>query len=281
MGEVYEAEDIRLGRRVALKFLPDSMSGDPVALERFQLEARTTSSLNHPGICTIFDIASHNGLPIIVMELLQGETLKTRLTRGPLSADEAIDYGIQLADALEAAHQRGIIHRDIKPGNIFLTRHGHTKVLDFGLAKLKGAPAAAEPHLGGNGHHDLSDAMTEISSIPGTTLYMSPEQVGGQALDERTDLFSLGVVLYEATTGHKPFEARSAVLTMAAIQHHKPVSPLNYNAELPPEMEQVLGGLLEKNRVLRYQSARELKEDLLRLKRQVEIRRLHASDYRL
>jgi TolB-like protein len=281
MGEVYEAEDIRLGRRVALKFLPDSMSGDAVALERFQLEARTTSSLNHPGICTIFDIASHNGMPIIVMELLQGETLKTRLTRGPLSPDEAIDYGIQLADALEAAHQRGIIHRDIKPGNIFLTRHGHTKVLDFGLAKLKGAPPAAEPHAGGNGHHALSDAMTEVSSIPGTTLYMSPEQVSGQALDERTDLFSLGVVLYEATTGHKPFEARNAVLTMAAIQHHRPVSPLNYNAELPPEMEQVLGGLMEKNRVFRYQSARELKEDLLRLKRQVEIRRLHEGDYRL
>ena len=281
MGEVYEAEDIRLGRRVALKFLPDNLSGNPAALERFQLEARTTSSLNHPGICTIFDIASHNGMPIMGMELLQGETLKTRLLRGPLSPDETIDYGLQLADALEAAHQRGIMHRDIKPGNIFITRHGHTKVLDFGLAKLKGEPPTAEPHLAGNGHHDTSEAMTELSSIPGTTLYMSPEQVSGQLLDERTDLFSLGVVLYEAATGHRPFQARNAVLTMAAIQHHRPVSPLSYNPELPPEFEQVLGGLMEKDRRQRYQSARELAEDLRRLKRQIEIRRLHEADFKL
>jgi serine/threonine protein kinase len=281
MGEVYEAEDIRLGRRVALKFLPDSMSGNPVALERFQLEARTTSSLNHPGICTIFDIASHNGMPIIVMELLQGETLKARLTRGPLSPDEVIDYGIQLASALDAAHQRGIIHRDIKPGNIFITKLGHTKVLDFGLAKLKYEPKAPELHAAGDGHHAMAEAMTELTAIPGTTLYMSPEQVGGQALDERTDLFSLGVVLYEAATGHKPFQARSAVLTMTAIQHQRPVSPLSYEPDLPPEMEQLLGGLLEKDRRLRYQSARELAEDLQRLKRQVEIRRLHDTDFQL
>ncbi len=281
MGEVYEAEDIRLGRRVALKFLPDSLSGNPVALERFQLEARTTSSLNHPGICTIFDIASHNGMPIIVMELLEGETLKTRLTRGPLAPEEVIDYGLQLAAALEAAHERGIIHRDIKPGNIFITKLGHTKILDFGLAKLKGEPRTAEVRVGGNGHHALSDAMTEASTIPGTTLYMSPEQVGGQSLDERTDLFSLGVVLYEAASAHKPFERRTAVLTMAAIQHEKPVSPLNYVPDLPPEFEQLLGGLLEKDRRLRYQSARELAEDLQRLKRQLEVRRLRDSDLHL
>lgn len=281
MGEVYEAEDIRLGRRVALKFLPDSLSGDPAALERFQLEARTTSSLNHPGICTIFDIASHNGMPIIVMELLQGETLKQRLARGPLSADEVIDYGIQLAAALDAAHQRGIIHRDIKPGNIFLTTHGHTKVLDFGLAKLKAEPKAAELGPFSRATHPTSEAITNLTSIPGTTLYMSPEQVRGQALDERTDLFSLGVVLYEAATGRKPFEARNAVLTMTAIQHQRPVSPLNFDPELPPEMEQILGGLLEKDRRLRYQSARELSGDLQRLKRQVEIRRLHDSDFQL
>lgn len=281
MGEVYEAEDIRLGRRVALKFLPENLSGDPNALERFQLEARTTSSLNHPGICTIYDIASHNGMPIIVMELLEGETLKTRLARGTLSPDEAVDYGLQLAAALDAAHQRGIIHRDIKPGNIFITKHGHTKILDFGLAKLKGGPRTPDVRIGGNGHHALADAMTEASTIPGTTLYMSPEQVSGQALDERTDLFSLGVVLYEAVTGRKPFERRTAVLTMEAIQHDKPVSPLNYTVDLPPEFEQLLGGLMQKDRRQRYQSARELTDDLQRLRRQMELRRLQDSDYRL
>lgn len=281
MGEVYEAEDIRLGRRVALKFLPDSMSGDPVALERFQLEARTTSSLNHPGICTIFDIASHNGLPIIVMELLQGETLKQRLSRGPLPPGEVIDYGIQLADALEAAHQLGIIHRDIKPGNIFLTKHGHTKVLDFGLAKLKAEPRAPELKPVAATHRPTSEAITNLTSIPGTTLYMSPEQVRGQTLDERTDLFSLGVVLYEAATGHKPFEAHNAVLTMTAIQHQRPVAPSNYDAEMPSGLEQVLGGLLEKDRRLRYQSARELAEDLRRLRRQMELRQADDSDIQL
>ena len=281
MGEVYEAEDLRLGRRVALKFIPDSMSGNINALERFQLEARTTSSLNHPGICTIYDIASHNGLPIIVMELLEGETLKQRLERNPLTVTEAIDYGIQLAEALEAAHQRGVIHRDIKPGNVFLTNRGHAKILDFGLAKLKGEPRVPELVPAGATHHATRDAITNLSVIPGTTLYMSPEQAQGRLLDERTDLFSLGVVLYEAVTGHKPFDGRNAVLTMSAIQSQRPVSPAMYVSDMPHGMEVVLGGLLEKDRRLRYQSARELAEDLRRLKRQIELERADDSDTRL
>jgi TolB-like protein len=278
MGEVYEAEDLRLGRRVALKFIPDSLSGNSAALERFQLEARTTSSLNHPGICTIYDIASHNGLPIIVMELLKGETLKQRLQRNPLTPSEAIEYGIQLAVALEAAHQRGIIHRDIKPGNIFLTTHGHAKILDFGLAKLKGEPRVEQPLPVGATRHDPSEAITNLSVIPGTTLYMSPEQAQGKLLDERTDLFSLGVVLYEAVTGRRPFAGRNALLTMSAIQTQRPVSPAAHVPELPVGLEQVLGGLLEKDRRLRYQSARELAEDLRRLKRQIELHRGDGSD---
>ena len=281
MGEVYEAEDLRLGRRVALKFIPDSMSGDTNALERFQLEARTTSSLNHPGICTIYDIASHNGLPIIVMELLEGETLKQRLERNPLTVDETIEYGLQLAEALEAAHQRGIIHRDIKPGNIFLTTRGHSKILDFGLAKLKGEPRVPELVPAAAAHHETREAITNLSVIPGTTLYMSPEQAQGKFLDERTDLFSLGVVLYEAVTGHKPFDGRNAVLTMSAIQAQRPVSPAMYVPDMPSGVEVVLGGLLEKDRRLRYQSARELAEDLRRLKRQIELRHADDSDARL
>lgn len=281
MGEVYEAQDVRLGRRVALKFIPDSLSGDSAALERFQLEARTTSSLNHPGICTIYDIASHNGLPFIVMELLEGETLKQRIERGPLAPAEAIDYGIQLADALEAAHQRGVIHRDIKPGNIFITKHGHTKILDFGLAKLKGEPRMPEPVPAGAEHHRTAEAITNLSMIPGTTLYMSPEQAQGKFLDERTDLFSLGVVLYESVTAHKPFEGRNALVTMSAIQTQRPISPATYVADIPPGLEQVLGGLLEKDRRLRYQSARELAEDLRRLNRQLAMRKPDDSDMRL
>ena len=272
MAEVYEAEDIRLGRHVALKFLPDGMAGDTAALDRFQLEARATSSLNHPGICTIFDIASHDGLPFIVMELLEGESLKDRLQHGPMPVDQVIDTGIQLADALEAAHRSGIIHRDVKPGNIFLTRFGQAKVLDFGLAKLASEPRSAElkPLAAGGERHRTSEALTNTSAIPGTTLYMSPEQARGQLLDERTDLFSLGVVLYEAASGHKPFEGRNSVATMEAIQHQRPTSPSNYNPQIPPGLEQILGGLLEKDRRLRYQSARELAEDLRRLKRQLD-----------
>ncbi len=271
MGEVFEAEDIRLGRRVALKFIPESVARDPQALERFQLEARATSSLNHPSICTIYDIASHNGLPFIVMELLEGENLKARLEHGPLPIERLLDYAIQLADALDAAHSRGIVHRDVKPGNVFLTNLGQAKVLDFGLAKLAAEPKLAEKTAPGPRHRP-EEAITDISVIPGTILYMSPEQARGEVLDARTDLFSMGAVVYEMATGRKPFFARNSVLTLAAIQHQKPVSPSSLNPSLPPGLEAVVGRLLEKDRSARYQRARDVADDLRKLKRQLELR---------
>ncbi len=271
MGEVYEAEDVRLGRRVALKFIPETVAGDPQALERFQREARATSSLNHPSICTIYDVASHNGLPFIVMELLEGENLKQRIERSPLPPEDIFDIGIQLGDALDAAHTRGIIHRDIKPGNIFLTNLGQAKVLDFGLAKLAAEPKVlADAAVGVR--HRTSEAITEATVIPGTTLYMSPEQARGEEIDARSDLFSLGSVMYEMATQRKPFLGRNAVMTLHAIQNQKPVSPSSLNPEVPAGLEQVIGRLMEKELRLRYQSARALSADLRKLKRQYELR---------
>ncbi len=280
MGLVYEGEDIRLGRRVALKFIPENVSGNGALLERFTLEARATSSLNHPNICTIYDIASHNGMPFIVMELLQGQSLKDRLERGPLDALEVLDIGIQIADALEAAHAQGIVHRDVKPGNIFLTHRGQAKILDFGLAKL--APeqqlVAAGDSDGGRGpRHRPSEAITEMNVIPGTTVYMSPEQARAEPLDARTDLFSLGVVLYEAATGRKPFMARTSVLALAAIQHQKPVSPLTLTPSLPPGFEPIIGKLMEKDREQRYPNAHLLGQDLRALKRELELQAVGAE----
>ena len=276
MGMVYEGEDIRLGRRAALKFIPEDVAGNAASLERFQLEARTTSSLNHPNICTVYDIASHNGLPFIVMELLEGQSLKDRLERGPLDALEVLDIGIQIADALDAAHAKGVVHRDVKPGNIFLTHRGQAKILDFGLAKL-----APEPQLVTVGdarpRSRPSEAITEMNVIPGTTVYMSPEQARCEQLDARSDLFSLGIVLYEAATGRKPFLARTSVQALAAIQHEKPVSPLTMNPSLPPGFEAIVGKLLEKDRAQRYQSARELAQDLRALKRELELRAVGAE----
>ncbi len=276
MGLVYEGEDIRLGRRVALKFIPENVSGNGASLERFQREARTTSSLNHPNICTIYDIASHNGLPFIVMELLQGQSLKDRLDRGPLDVVEVLEIGIQIADALDAAHSQGIIHRDVKPANIFLTSRGQAKILDFGLAKL-----APEPQLvtQGDGHRRSrpSEAITEMNVIPGTTVYMSPEQARCEPLDPRSDLFSLGTVLYESATGRKPFMARTSVQALAAIQHDRPVSPLTWNPALPPGFEAIVGKLLEKDRDQRYASAHELADHLRALKRELELRAIGAE----
>ena len=282
MGLVYEGEDIRLGRRVALKFIPGNVSGNGGSLERFTLEARATSSLNHPNICTIYDIATHNGMPFIVMELLQGQSLKDRIEygRGPLDAMAVLDIGIQIADALEAAHAQGIVHRDVKPGNIFLTHRGQAKILDFGLAKL--APEHQLVAAGdGNGErgprHRPSEAITEMNVIPGTTVYMSPEQARAEPLDARSDLFSLGVVLYEVATGQKPFMAKTSVLALAAIQHQKPVSPLTLNPSLPPGFEPIVGKLLEKNRDLRYASAHEVGQDLRALKRELELQAVGAE----
>jgi eukaryotic-like serine/threonine-protein kinase len=261
MGAVYEAEDTRLGRHVALKFVPPEMLNDRKALERFFWEARAASQLNHPGICTIHDIEDSDGHPFIVMERLEGVSLKERMMGGPMELEDILDIGIQVSDALAACHAKGIIHRDIKPANIFLTNSGQVKVLDFGVAKL--APGA-------RGDSSLEDPLTMAGDIFGTAVYMSPEQARGEELDARTDLFSLGVVLYQMATGQRPFTGNNAVATMAAIMTHKPVSPLKLNPKLPPELEGIIGRAMEKERGKRYPDALAMKGDLQSLKRETE-----------
>ena len=272
MGVVYKAEDLRLGRYVSLKFLPEQLSSEPLAIERFQREARAASSLNHPHICTIYDVDQYEGQHFIVMEFLEGQTLKHRVSGKPMELEHVPEYGHQIADALEAAHSKAIIHRDIKPANIFLTDRGQVKLLDFGLAKLmperKGARAK---QAAGNFGVTTQDAhLTSDGVALGTVSYMSPEQVRGQELDERTDLFSMGLVLYEMCTGQRAFVGNTSGVIFDAILNRAPVPPARLNPAIPMQLEQIIAKTLEKDRELRYRSASDLRADLQRLIRDTD-----------
>jgi serine/threonine protein kinase len=263
MGVVFAAEDVRLGRQVAIKFVSEAMADDTQLFDRLRSEARTASALNHPNICILHDIGDDQGRPFLVMELLQGRTLRERLAAAPLKVHETLDIGVQIADALDAAHRQHIIHRDIKPANLFLTERGSVKILDFGLAKIVTHQSSA-----------LTTApttdLTGVGMTLGTVSYMSPEQVTGDPLDGRSDLFSFGVVLYECVTGHQPFKGKTSGLILSEILNRVPPPPLVLNPDLPMRLQEIIANCLEKDRELRYQDAAALRTDLKRLKRDLE-----------